>query len=489
MDITDKNLLYKIVCARDKRYDGRFYCGVITTGIYCRPICPARPKLENITFYRSSTEAENAGFRPCLRCRPDHAPSSALWNGTAATVGRALTLIARGEADDVSIEQLAERLGVSDRHLRRLFSEHVGASPVEVAASKRLHLAKQLIIHSDMPMTEVAFASGYQSIRRFNEAFKQTFREAPSLVRQHRSDPKHMNSESIHIEIPVIAPFDSDHMFGFLKNHCVLGVESVTSNSYRRAFKVKDATGSVAVSYHEKNSQLDVALSISDTTSIRECIERVRDLFDARLNPHAHLNDLVTKDPIASCYLSTLGIRVPGAWDSFETAICIILGQLVSVEQAKFKVKKLVETLGQKIKNPHHPDCSHFFPTAEILAQTSLNGIGITKVREQAIRELARKVVARELDLSRSSDIEKTKEQLLSIKGIGPWTVEMIAMRCLGDTNAFPKNDLIIKRALAQHQIPKGDWSPWNSYITLALWKAFAVTLSKKGKRLATTKS
>ncbi len=487
--MTDKNLLYKIVRARDKRYDGRFFCGVTTTGIYCRPICPAKPKLENIRFYRSSTEAEKAGFRPCLRCRPDHAPSSALWTGTAATVGRALSLIARGEADDRSIEQLAEKLGVSDRHLRRLFCEHVGASPIEVAASKRLHLAKQLIVDSNMPITEVAFASGYQSVRRFNEAFKHTFKVAPSSARKDRSESNNLSEDMICIEIPVIPPFDSIHLFEFLKNHSALGVESVVHGTYRRVFKVKEAVGSIEINFHEKKHLLNVALSISDTSHLRACIERARDLFDTRLNPHTHLHDIKATDGVAACYISSLGIRVPGAWDSFETAISIILGQLVSVEQASDKVKKLVETFGEKIKNPRFSDCSFLFPTAKVLAQANLKDIGITKVREHAIKELARLVDSGKLDLSRSSDIESTKEQLLGIKGIGPWTVEMIAMRCLGDTNAFPKKDLIIKRALEQHQQEQGDWSPWNSYVTLALWNKYALTLSKKGKKPSITKS
>lgn len=300
MDISDRQLLYKIVCARDKRYDGRFYCGVRTTGIYCRPICPARPKLENMNFYRSATEAENNGFRACLRCRPDLAPNSTQWDGTAATVARALSMIARGEADEASVEQLADRLGVSDRHLRRLFAEHVGASPIEVAASKRLHLAKQLITQSNLPMTEIAFASGYQSIRRFNEVFKQTFRVAPSALRRASTDSSTSAADFIRLNIPVIAPFDADHIFGFLKNHCVMGVETMEDHTYKRAFSAKKSLGLIKVTYQPKASQLTAEVAVSDNTCLKLCIERVRDLFDARLNPHAHLNDLGSKHRLPS---------------------------------------------------------------------------------------------------------------------------------------------------------------------------------------------
>lgn len=480
MDISNKTQLYKIVCARDKRYDGRFYCGVITTGIYCRPICPARPQLKNITFFQSSTAAENAGFRPCLRCRPDLAPHSIQWNGTEAIVGRALSLISRGEADDISFEKFADKLGISDRHLRRLFEEHVGASPLEVAVSKRLHLAKNLLMESNLPVTEIAFASGYQSIRRFNEAFKQKFRSAPSSLRRSLDTNSDRGTNSIRIELPVISPYNWTHIFGFLKNHGADSVESFENARYRRHFSIGNSVGGIEVNFDSAKEQLSAEITVSDPIHLRGIIERTRDLFDTRLNPHAHLNDLKKSDPIANCYRSEIGLRIPGAWEPFETAVCIILGQLVSVEQAKIKIAKLVNQFGKKISKPVFPECTHLFPTASVLAEASLRDIGMTTVREQALRELSRQVHEKKIDLSRSADTESTKAQLLAIKGIGPWTVEMIAMRCLGDTNAFPATDLIVKRALEHHQTKKGDWSPWNAYIALTLWKKYAAILSQK---------
>jgi len=480
MDISNKQLLYKIVCARDKRYDGRFYCGVRTTGIYCRPICPARPKIKNITFYRSAAEAEREGYRPCLRCRPDLAPNSVQWNGTASVVGRALAMIASGEFDKMPLDEFAGKFGVSDRHLRRLFEEHVGASPLEVATSKRLNLAKQLLTQSNLPVTEVAFASGYQSIRRFNEVFQRKFQIAPSRMRKSRERPIGNDANFICIDLPVIAPFNWNEIFEFLRNHRMEGVESFLDGRYRRNFSLGNATGAVDVAYDPKQVQLSARVFISDSMQLRTAMERVRDLFDTRLNPHAHLNDLQKSDPIAACYVDSLGLRVPGAWDSFETAICIILGQLVSVEQARLKVSRLVAQYGTKIAKPVFAECTHLFPSPWVLVKADFQGIGVTKVRENALRELSRLVLENRIDLSRSSDIEKTKAQLCAIKGVGPWTAEMIAMRCLGDTNAFPKTDLIIKRALEHHGKGKGDWSPWNSYITLALWKKYATRLSRK---------
>ncbi len=489
MDLSDKNFLYKIVCARDRRYDGRFYCGVRTTGIYCRPICPARPKLKNISFYRSSAEAEGAGFRACLRCRPDLAPNSVQWNGTAAVVGRALTMIACGQADDISLKAFSLKLGVSDRHLRRLFAEHVGASPVAVATSKRLHLAKQLLTQSTVPVTEAAFASGYRSIRRFNEAFKTKFHATPSSLRKVSARNAIVQQNFIHIEIPVIAPFDWEHILGFLKNHGAGGVEAVVNDRYRRNFSIGKSTGAVEIAYEPAKAQICAAISLSDPANLRGIIENIRDLFDTRSNPHAHLSDLKLKDAVAAYYRTELGIRIPGAWDPFETAVCIILGQLVSVDQAHRKIEKLVEQFGTNIPNPIFADCTRLFPTPSVLAVASLAQIGITKVREHAIHELSKQVLEKQIDLSRSADLEKTRKQLLAIKGIGPWTVEMIAMRCLGDTNAFPKTDLIVQRALENHDSLKGDWKPWNAYIALALWKKHAKALSHKSRRPFTIRS
>jgi AraC family transcriptional regulator of adaptative response / DNA-3-methyladenine glycosylase II len=489
MNLDNRALLYKIVRARDKRYDGRFFCAVRTTGIYCRPICPARPKLENISFYRSAAEAEKAGFRPCLRCRPDLAPSSAQWDGTAAIIGRALSLISRGEVDACPLDELSARLGISSRHLRRLFEEHLGASPIEVIASQRLHIAKHLLSGSDLPVTEIALASGYRSIRRFNEEFKERFRCSPSSLRSRGSSKKISDSPFVFLEIPVVAPFDWDSILAFLGRHRIDGVESIIDNKYRRCFSIGAASGALEVGFESKKARLLVRASISDFRYLRGTIEKVRDLFDARLNPHTHLDTLDERDPIAECYRDCLGIRIPGAWDPFETAIGIVLSQLVSVEQARAKVRKLVESFGRSIQNPVFGECSRLFPEPKALIGADLKHIGLTKVREQAVRELAKRVAEQKLNLTRSADIEETRRALLAIPGIGPWTTELIAMRCLGDTNAFPKNDLIIKRALEFHQTKKQeDWSPWNAYITLTLWKKYAATLSRKTGKPASGK-
>ncbi len=487
MDISNKAHLYKIAKARDKRYDGLFYCAVVTTGIYCRPICPAKPKLENIIFYKSSAEAEKNGYRACLRCRPDLAPNSVQWSGTAAVVGRALKMISSGKLDEIGLDRFSDQLGVSSRHLRRLFNEHIGASPIEVAISQRLHLAKHLLSQSNLPITDISYASGYKSIRRFNESFKEKFHSPPSLVRRKMKSQEKTRSHFIQIELPVITPYDGAHIFNFFKNHEISGVETVINNTYQRGFVIENIPGAFEVSFDEQKSQLKARIATSQTLHLRQIIENIRNLFDTRVNPHSQVDTFRSKNSISQLYTNHLGLRIPGSWNSFETAICIILGQLVSVEQARQKVKKLVLEFGTEIKNSQFENCRYLFPEPKVLATANLKNIGLTKVRESAIRDLSLLVWHNQIDLSRSTDIAKTKAQLLAINGIGPWTVEMIAMRCLGDTNAFPKTDLIIKRALEHHQNTKGDWSPWNAYITLVLWKKYAQKLTKKNKKQLTT--
>jgi AraC family transcriptional regulator of adaptative response / DNA-3-methyladenine glycosylase II len=477
--------------ARDRRYDGRFYVGVHTTGIYCRPICPARPRLENISFYRSQAEAEGAGFRACLRCRPDLSPTSQQWQGTAAVVGRALTLIALGEADEAPLERLAARLGMSDRHLRRLFEEHLGASPIEVAISKRLHLARHLLLQTNLPVTEIALASGFQSIRRFNAAFKTCFKTPPTALRRRAAE--NGDAGVIRLELPYLEPYDWAYQVGFLGAHQVRGVERIDGSSYQRVFAMDRGPGWIRVTNDAGKGRLELQVSAPDVRAFRVVIEKTRDLFDLRMNPHVLAGRgqaggggaLAWRDRSVDgdgrAFVDRVpGIRIPGCWDAFETSVCIILGQLVSIEAAGRSFQKLVERFGHALLEPVGEGLTHLFPTAEVLAGADLTVLGLTRVKAGAISSLARQVAEGRLDLSRACGLEETRRQLLTIKGIGPWTVEMIAMRCLNDTDAFPRNDLIIQRALELHGMADSDWSPYRAYLALAMWKEYAGSLSKK---------
>ncbi|MGZ3721027.1 MAG: Ada metal-binding domain-containing protein [Bdellovibrionota bacterium] len=447
----DRATLYKAVLARDKRFDGRFYVGVRTTGIYCRPVCPARPLLKNIDFYRSQAEAEGAGFRPCLRCRPDIAPSAPLFEGTGAVVKRALRMIAEGQADSLSLIAFASKLGLTDRHLRHLFAEHVGAAPVEVAASKRLHTARLLLSQTQLPITEIAFAAGFRSLRRFNQSFQDKYARAPREFRKAGPAPA---GDGITLSLPVLEPYDWNSIFSFLERHAIPGVEEFFAGRYRRHL-----SGGATLEVRRGKNCVEVTLQNCETGAVRDLLARVRHLFDLDHNP-AHLRAALG------------GIRIPGAFWGFETAVAIILGQLVSVEGARASAHRLCRELG-----------GGHFPEPAVLAGADLTRFGLTRAKARAISELSRLYASGEIRLDRCAPLEETRARLAEIHGIGPWTIELIALRCLSDPDAFPASDLIVARALQLKKLQPEDWRPWRAYLTLWVWKTYGQKLSKRGKK------
>ncbi len=459
--------------ARDKRFDGRFYIGVRTTGIYCRPVCPARPKLKNVNFYRSSAEAESEGFRPCLRCRPDLSPSSPLFEGTAAVVARALRLIQAGAPEGESLEKLASKLGLTSRHLRRLFAEHVGASPMEVSTSRRLHHARLLLSQSKLSITEIAHASGFRSLRRFHQAFRDRYARSP---RAFRAEGEKSTGSGLTLELPVLEPFDWEHLYRFHHANRIEGLERFESGAYERLIPGKQPGKILA---RHLSGKIQVELEGIPAQQIRPLLAKLRHFFDLDHNP-AH--------PSSSHFPRSLGgVRVPGAFDGFETAVGIILGQMVSVAVARNKMQRLVDLHGQQLNSPWQ-GLNKSFPSAKTLAEADLSSLGITRIRAGAIKELSRLVARGELDLSPSAPLEQTRSKLSSIPGIGPWTVEMISMRCLSDTDAFPSGDLIVKRAMEKLKLPQEQWKPWRAYLSLWIWKHYAQELSRPKRKKTSRK-
>lgn len=449
----------KIIERRDPRYDGRFYFGVKTTRIYCRPICPARPKPENILIFKSATEAENAGYRPCLRCRPDLAPGSQRREGTGVSVARALRLIEEWPDESMTVESLAETLGMTDRHLRRLFTEHLGASPIEIMVNRRLHLARQLIVETQLPLTEIAFAAGFQSIRRFNEAFKDLYHRPPSDFRKKAID----TPDGLELSLFVRAPYDWESLLGFLRRHQTYGLERVDAQTYRRFL---GANSSLEVRFDADASALRVKFHGVRLTGLRPLMARLRHLFDVDHNP---------SDLPAESGFQAAGIRIPGAFDPFETAVAIILGQLVSIPHAQQVMMRLVTAHGHRWAEEE----IFQFPAPDVLKEAPLEELGMTRQKAGAIRELARRVHGGELSLTRTVDMAQVRAQLRTISGVGPWTEELIAMRCLGDADAFPKKDLAIQKALASGMLEEPLWISLRSYLTQILWREYAQ--SRKG--------
>ncbi len=475
--------------ARDPRFDGRFYIGVLTTGIYCRPICPVQPpRSENVRFFQTAAAAEEAGLRACLRCRPECAPGSPAWLGTGATVTRALRLIEEGALDHDSVAGLARRLGVGERHLRRLFARWVGASPAQVQRTRRLHLAKRLLSDSDLAMSDVALAAGFGSIRRFNDAVRSSWQRTPSdLRRAARPNVPRRRAHSgleesgtvLELQLPFREPFAWDDLLKFLAKRATPGVERVTSGRYLRSIVVEGQVGWLEVERSPVPGHLVTRLGLAAPRPLLQVAERLRGMFDLYADP-AEIGTRLAPDPLMADRLRRHpGLRIPGAWDGFELVVRAVLGQQVSVKGATTLAGRLAERYGQGLPaSARREGVERLFPTPERLAGARASG-GMPESRWKSIRALARAVANGELDLSPSSDPAVFVEQLQELPGIGPWTASYVAMRLLHDPDAFPSGDLVLRQRLAAgDELPNEEqmneraqrWRPWRAYAAMLLW-------------------
>ncbi len=491
----DRDACYRALQTRDGRFDGRFYTAVVTTGIYCRPICPARPpKLENCIFMPSAAAAQAAGFRACLRCRPELAPGVASWRGTANTVSRALALIAEGALnDDSGVECLAARLGVGGRHLRRLFERHLGASPVAVAQAQRILFAKKLIGETDLSMTAVATAAGFGSIRRFNAAMRKVYGRPPRSLRRQPSRGAGAPGDAIELSLSYTTPYDWPAILGFLGTRAIPGIERVEAGVYRRSVALEDATGLVEVSQDPKRERLIARIRLSQVSALAALVDRLRRLFDLDADIAA-IGRHLSRDPLLAPALAARpGLRVPGAWDGFELAVRAILGQQVSVAGARTLAGRLAARFGRPFEGPgagEDAEVTLLFPTPAALAEAEVAGIGMPGARGRALSGLAA-AFRDDPDLLRPYDgLAASVEKLCALPGIGPWTAHYIAMRALGEPDAFPASDLGVLRALAgdgprpspaEAEARAESWRPWRAYALFHLWMMDAEDTSKTG--------
>jgi AraC family transcriptional regulator of adaptative response / DNA-3-methyladenine glycosylase II len=470
-NLTDQDY-QKIIARRDPKYDGRFYFAVVTTGIYCRPICPARPKPENIRIFHCASQAESKGYRPCKRCKPDLAPQYRINSNQYSIVARAMEEIEKTgfealDGEDLNVANLAKFLNISARHLSRSFDEYLGVSPVSVINTRRLHLARQFLSQTSFKVTEIAFAVGFNSVRRFNESFKKTYHQTPSGFR--KSSAQAPEADHYHMSMMVRMPYDWSYVLNFLKRHACYGTEEVIQDKYRRYIALEQGGyGIVEVSFNKNSKALDVTFSNLNLSEIKPILLSLRKMFDVDHNP-AHLpeNSLPHK-----------GVRIIGSFDAFETIVSIIMGQLITVGQALQKMKQLMEAYGRAIDAGKG---IYEFPEPKDLKDVELEIIGMTKVKAGAIREIARQLDEGEISLTSLSDIEATQKQLLKIRGIGPWTVDMAAMRVLYDANAFPAGDLIIRRAIDAGLAEPKDWATSMGYLTHVIWRDYAERFTGKG--------
>jgi AraC family transcriptional regulator of adaptative response / DNA-3-methyladenine glycosylase II len=479
--LLDFDACYRALQSRDARFDGKFFVGVVTTGIYCRPVCPARtPLAKNVRFFACAAAAEAAGFRPCKRCRPETSPGTPAWLGTSATVSRALRLIAAGDLDGDGVEGLAGRLGVGARQLRRLFAEHLGTSPMAVVQTQRVHFARRLIDETDLPIIKVAFHAGFASVRQFNAAIRTAYGKPPrELRRSVRARAAPPPGGGLLLRLPFRPPFDWASVVGFLRERAIPGVEAADERSYRRTFASGGAAGVLEVSPAPGKPYLTLRLQAAPPRELMAVVERVRRIFDLGADPLPIGGQLAADPWLGPAVAKSPGLRVPGAWDGFELAVRAILGQQVTVRAASALAGKLVRMLGTPLLDGGTGELTHLFPAPAVLARADLSGLGVPRLRAEAVRSLAAAVCAGELALDASGGLDEVVERLGRIPGIGPWTAQYIAMRALREPDAFPAADLGLRRAAATNGRPltaaqlvrlAEAWRPWRAYAAMYLW-------------------
>jgi AraC family transcriptional regulator of adaptative response / DNA-3-methyladenine glycosylase II len=476
----DAATCYRALRSRDARFDGRFFVAVSSTRIYCRPVCTVKPpRRENCRFYPSAAAAESAGYRPCLRCRPELAPGNASVDATTRLAQAAASLIEDRALDAEGLEAVAARLGITDRHLRRAFGAEFGVAPVEYAQTQRLLLAKRLLTDTALPVTEIAFASGFGSLRRFNALFKQRYRLQPQQLRRHMRAQAAPAADALQFELSFRPPYDWPALAGFLEARAIAGVEAVEGGVYRRTARVeldgKVHRGWIEAALSPKKPALRVAVSASLARVLPPVLSRVKSLMDLSCNPAEvaqALGALATRHP---------GMRVPGAFDGFEVAVRAILGQQVSVAGARTVAGRFAQVLGEPLETPF-PALALVFPSAARVADAPVGRIarlGMPGARARTILALARAVAGGELVLMPNADIDATLERLRALPGVGEWTAQYIAMRALAWPDAFPHTDLGVTKALGTKDAKRvlaaaEGWRPWRAYAVMHLWNSLA---------------
>ena len=464
--------------SRDARFDGRFFIAVRSTRIYCRPICPSRFSNDsNIRYYASAAEAAEAGYRPCLRCRPEAAPGSPAWTGTSAVVQRALRLIQDGALDQTTLGKLASRLGIGVRHLSRLFAQHVGASPATVAQTRRLHFAKRLLDDTRLSITDIAHASGFRSIRRFNDAFLTTYRKSPRELRKgKRFDANESQGAEITLRLAYRPPYNWDHMLSVLAMGAIEGVEAVTVGGYARAVPTPSGHAVLHIRPVAHTHALEVRIRGAMPAELPPLLASVRRMFDLTADP-ARIAAALQCDPLLLLLIGRRpGLRIPGVWDPFECSVRAIVGQHGGVRGQLGVLKRLVERFGQPIESVV-ADSRYLFPTPAVLADANLDELDLSRTHREALRRLARGVCDKVIRFDAPS--EEINRLLCELPGVGRWTAGYVELRGLGEPDAFPFGDLLLRRLasngekaltpMALEERAEG-WRPFRGYAVFHLW-------------------
>ena len=488
--LKDFEYRYRAVRGRDPRFDGWFYVAVTSTGIYCRPSCPAvTPRRSNVRFFPTAAAAQYAGFRACKRCRPDTVPGSPEWDVRADTVARAMRLIADGVVDREGVVGLAQRLCYTERHLHRLLSTEVGAGPLALARARRAHTARLLLETTDLPITEVAFAAGFTSVRQFNDTIREVFAVTPRDLRRVRGVRDETIPGGIPLRLPFRTPFDAKNMLHFLGTRAVTGVESYDGETYRRTLRLPHGAGVVALS--DGGDHVLCVLRLENLTDLGTAVQRCRSLLDLDADPVA-VADVLGTDPLLGALVRrSPGRRVPGSVDGAELAFRAVFGQQVSVAGARTLAGRLVARCGESLPETlaaERDELTHLFPRPHAVAGATLEGLGVPRARRETLRSLARALAEGGIVLDPGSGREEVERRLLGLRGIGPWTASYVAMRALGDPDAFLPTDLGVRKAISRLSYADDQesvaalaerWRPWRAYATQHLW----ASLGDEGKQ------
>jgi AraC family transcriptional regulator of adaptative response / DNA-3-methyladenine glycosylase II len=483
--VLDHETCYRAVTSRDERFDGMFFTAVRTTGIYCRPSCPARtPKPENVRFYRSAAEAQTAGYRACRRCRPDVSPGAPEWNMRADLVGRAMRLVADGIVDREGVAGLAGRLGYSERQVHRALSQEVGAGPLRLARAQRAQTARVLLETTDLPVTDVGYAAGFASIRQFNDTMREIFASTPSDLRRRSrrglGAPRSV-AGPIELRLPYRRPADLAGMLAFLTVRAVPGIEEVHEGTYRRSLALPHGTGVAEVT--PADGHLQAILRLTDFRDLASAVARCRRLFDLDADSVAVDDVLMAEPALTPLVRATPGIRVPGAVDGDELAVRAVLGQQVSVAAARRVAARLVQAYGKPLDTPV-AGVTHVFPTSDALAAVDPAAFPMPARRQRTMHELTARLAGGRLRLDPGADRAEAERELTAIPGIGSWTAGYVRMRALSDPDVLLADDLGVRHGLARAGLPTDSaaatkvaeaWRPWRSYAQMHLW-ALAAT-------------
>ncbi|MFJ8135242.1 AlkA N-terminal domain-containing protein [Streptomyces sp. NPDC096013] len=474
---TDTERCVRAVQSKDARFDGWFFTAVLTTRIYCRPSCPVvPPKPENMTFYPSAAACQQAGFRACKRCRPDTSPGSPEWNQRADLVARAMRLIADGTVDREGVPGLAARLGYSTRQIERQLLAELGAGPLALARAQRAQTARLLIETTALPMAEIAFAAGFSSIRTFNDTVRDVFALSPTELRNRRPKTTVLTPGTLTLRLPFRAPLNPDNLFGHLAATAVPGVEEWRAGAYRRTLRLPYGHGIASLT--PKADHIACRLTLSDLRDLPVAISRCRRMLDLDADPVA-VDDQLRTDPVLAPLVDKApGRRVPRTVDEAEFAVRAVLGQQVSTAAARTHAARLVTAHGEPVHDPEG-GLTHLFPSARSLAALDPESLAMPRTRRTTFTTLVAQLADNTLHLGVESDWAETRARLLALPGFGPWTVDAIAMRALGDPDAFLPTDLGVRRAAQELGLPStpaaltaraAAWRPWRAYAVQYLW-------------------